>query len=291
MWQLYSLGSITTNCIENILDKRAIKTLPALDNAVASFIRVFLYFVLVVPIGLLFQQPIYWYVSPGVILFGVASAMMATTYTVVIKRVNVTTIAILGYTAPLLFLGIDHLLGEQFSWVQILAILGLISGGIGFSLDRRLEVDRTALLALAGLLLYSGLEIYYLKWMVRHEAVAVITLVVNIWGWSLPFILGWLVVQKKHQLLLSLDARRYARLVVVAKAFDAGTSTLWGIGVTLTTVAQFTAMDVFFPPIMLSLALLAQKVFRVDLGEQLERSTLIRKTSTVLLIVVCGVYV
>ena len=291
MWQAYSLGSIVFNCLEDIADKRAMTRAPGIDSNVATTIRVVLYCLLVIPITALLGQTVSWYISPGIVAFGLASTLMSSAYTVVLKRVNVTTIAVLGYVAPLIFLIIDHAIGERVSLTQGLAVVGLVAGGIGFALDGKLSFDRPTILALGGMFIYSGAEFYYAKWMFKHEGLNVISLFTNVWGWAAAFLVAWLAVRRKLPLLLTKEVISYAKLSTLAKSFDVMTSIAWGVGITMTTTAQFSAMAVFFPPTMLILALVAQMAFHVDLGERIERQTIARKVSMVALLTISGVFV
>lgn len=291
MWQAYSLGSIVFNCMEDITDKRAMTGAPSIDSSVATFVRVVLYCLLVVPITALLGQSVSWYISPGIVAFGLASTLMSSAYTVVLKRVNITTVAVLGYVAPLIFLMIDHAIGESLTMAQMLAIVGLVAGGIGFALDDKLSFDPATVMALGFMLIYSGAEFYYAKWMFKHEGLNVISLFANVWGWAAVFLGAWLAMRRKLSLLLTKQAITYAKLSTLAKSFDVLTSVAWGIGVTMTTVAQFSAMEVFFPPIMLLLALVAQLTFRVDLGEHIEQRAIVRKVSMAAVLAVSGAFI
>jgi hypothetical protein len=291
MWQAYSLGSIICNCLEEITDKRAMNTAQRLDADVATFIRVALYCLLVVPVTALLGQPLSWYISPGIVAIGLASTLMSSAYTVVLKRVNITTVAVLGYVAPILFLLIDRTSGETITATQTFAIFGLVTGGIGFALDDRLRIDRVAILAMALMLVYGGVEFYYAKWMFKHEGLNVISLFANVWGWAAIFLGIGIIARRKWRLLLTRQALTYTKISAVAKTFDVLTSAAWGIGITLTTVAQFSAMEAFFPPIMLILALVVQMALKVDIGERFERRVIGRKALMATLLVVSGAFV
>jgi hypothetical protein len=50
-------------------------------------------------------------------------------------------------------------------------------------------------------------------------------------------------------------------------------------------------MEVFYPPIMLLLALVAQIAFRVDLGAHVERRAIVRKASMAAVLAISGAFV
>lgn len=71
MWQLYALSAIALACLENITDKRAMTGVD-IDADIATFVRELLFCLLVVPITSILGNPVTWYCSPGVILFGLS---------------------------------------------------------------------------------------------------------------------------------------------------------------------------------------------------------------------------
>ena len=109
---------------------------------------------------------------------------MSTAYTLALKRVNVTTLSVLSYIAPLIFLVVDNVIGHTFSAIQIFAIVGLVLGGIGFALDERLTIDAPTLGLLVFMLGYSGAQFYYLQYLHKTEAVTGISFFANVWGGS-----------------------------------------------------------------------------------------------------------
>jgi drug/metabolite transporter (DMT)-like permease len=286
MWQTDSLLATASQCLENITDKRAMRD--EIDGDVASFIRVLLYCLLVVPITSLIGSSVTWHISVGIILFGFASAVMSSAYTQVLKRVDVTTIAVLTYIGPLLFLAIDAGRGHSFSSWQIAGLIGLVVGGIGFVFDGRLKADRMTFAMLGVMFTYSGIEFYYLQYVNRTTGISGISFFASVWAWACAFLLLNLVLRKKWRMLTDKQARQYAALSVVGKSFDVGSSYFSGLALTATTVAQFSAMQVFYPPMMLMLAMTVQHLIRIDLGEQITRTTFARKAGMAVLLVISG---
>lgn len=174
------------------------------------------------PITAIAGQSVGWYCSLGIVVFGLLSALMSTAYTLALKRVNVTTLSVLSYIAPLIFLVVDNVIGHTFSAIQIFAIVGLVLGGIGFALDERLTIDAPTLGLLVFMLGYSGAQFYYLQYLHKTEAVTGISFFANVWGGAAVFLLVHLVVRRKAPLLLTEKAWAYARLSVMAKSFDVG---------------------------------------------------------------------
>lgn len=289
MWQLYALMAIGSNCLENITDKRAMRR--PIDPDVASLIRVALYCVLVVPISAVIGQPATWFCSPGIIASGLSGAFIAAAYTLVMKRVDVTALSVLSYTAPLIFLVIDNAIGYSFTMTQVLGIIGLVIGGIGFALNGRLKLDAGSICLLFLMLSLSGGQSYYLQHLHKTEGLSAISFYANVWGWAGIFLAINVLARGKWSLLLSPDALAYAKLSTVAKSFDSLTSVFAGMALTMTTVAQFSSMEVFYPPMMLCFACIAQQVMGIDLGEQFDKHTMGRKVSMAGILLISGIYV
>ena len=59
----------------------------------------------------------------------------------------------------------------------------------------------------------------------------------------------------------------------------------------ITTVTQFSSIQVFLPLMMLVMVLLAQRVGRLDLGECVDNRTIGRKACMAVWLAGCGVFV
>jgi hypothetical protein len=288
-WPAYALGAISCNCLQDITDKRAMRD--PVDGVVATFIRVALYVLLVIPLTALMGHRLTWYCTPVVLGFAVLNMGMSSAYTLLLRRIHVSTLSIFAYVAPLIFLVVDHLLGQTHTWAQVGAIGGLVLGGIVFALDERPQFDRMTVLALVWTMACSGIEAYYVKHVHATQGLDVITVLANIWGWVAVFLGVVLLVSGRLPRLFTRTAWTYARWSVVGKSFDVMTSYLWSLGVALTTVAQFAAMDVFFPPIMLFLVVVVQKGLRINLGETLTQPAMLRKMAAATVLVISSLFV
>lgn len=288
-WPAYALGAITCNCLQDITDKRAMQG--DVDGLVATFIRVALYVLLVIPLTALMGHPLTWYCTPAVLGFALVSVGMSSAYTLLLRRIHISTLAILAYVAPLIFLLVDHFLGQTHTWMQVGAIAGLVIGGMVFAMDDRPQLDRWTILALIWTMACSGAEAYYVKHVHATEGLDIITVLSNIWGWVAVYLALAVVVSGRWRRLFTRSAWTYARWSVLGKSFDVMNSFLWSMGVALTSVAQFTAMDVFFPPIMLALVFVAQKGLRMNLGETLTSSALLRKAGAAVVLVISSLFV
>lgn len=125
---------------------------------------------------------------------------------------------------------------------------------------------------------------YYLKYLHTTEGLSGVSFLTNTWGWATVFLGIAVVVKRKTSHLMYKSAFTYAKFSALAKTFDVGSAMLTGLALTMTSVSQFSSMNAFFPPMILALSLFVQVVFRVELGEAIEKKTMIRKFASTALI-------
>lgn len=219
------------------------------------------------------------------------ATFMATAYTHVLTKINITTLSILTCVTPLFLLAIDNAIGHDFSITQIFAIAGLVVGGIGFALDEKFKLDVTTLGLLAFLFGSYGGEFYYIQYLNKTEGLSGISFFANAQGWTAIFLAIYLVFRRKLPLLFTRNAFSFARRSALAKSFDVGSSMMAGMALVIATVSQFSSMEIYMPLVMLIMALVAQIVFRVDLGENVERGAIARKASMALVLIISGMFV
>lgn len=142
MWQLFALGAMLATAGENVIDKAALIRDVSLDPLVATFIRPFLFFVAIAFVGLtgwlgelhFFFNWVLWLCVP----FGILSSFL---YTYLLQKIEITSIGAAGYLTPFLFFFIDtSVVTTHFTPLQVIGIILLVAGGIGFSLDARTHV-------------------------------------------------------------------------------------------------------------------------------------------------------
>ena len=288
MWQLLMLFAIFTNCAENIVDKIAMVN--KVDVVVAGLIRVVFWCVLVVPISLLFGQTLTWYFDLGILAFSILSAGISIAYGQILKTVNVTSLSIFTNVVPLFFLFIDNMLGKSFTTTQVIAITGLVVGGIGFVADEKAKLDKKTIAMIMFIAGYSGGEFYYLQYLHEKVGLSGISFFMNIWFWAgvLLFILCF--VQGKLKQLGSPEIRRYMKFIVFSKILDSLSSLFSGLVLTMTTVTQYSSMEAFYAPMTVLFAWTTQGWLRIELDEKMDKKTMIRKGSMVTILTISSLY-
>ena len=297
MWQLFSLGAIFSNTLEETLDKAAMLGSSSLDTFVAALIRNVIVFGIAVVAALAFYRT-----APGILVslpiiwWGFVYAIQAISYTWILKYIEITAASVTFALLPLLFLPIDIFLRhEPLTAIQILGILILVSGGLVFFARKDLSKNlsnKKYLLMMLGVLIFDaivfGSEGYIFKnYYEQYEVAPVIFLVsgmLYMCGFLLVFAaIRWAFVGNTIQLQ---GAIAYARGTSLAKLADYGNIFLTLRALTLATVTQVTAMKVLHPLVLLIVTMVAQHKLNVDLDEAFTKQTAIQKATGIALVVI-----
>ncbi len=261
----------------------------------ATWIRNVIALVISFIAAILLQQslPVVIFSFP-IVLFGILYAIQALTYSVFLRYVEITTSSILSSLIPLVFLPIDlYILHAYFLPRQIIGIAILIIGGIIFFAKRNIasiSPTKRHISIFLGIILFNvityGFEAYLFKdyfesgqlstadFLVSVSTVAFVCL-------TLVFI-GKLLHSRKRFSLQQHAA--YIKGSITAKLADYGNSFFFLQTLTLTSVTQTASMNVFYPVILLGVAILFQHGFKVKLEEYFDRKSLVQKICGIILI-------
>jgi low temperature requirement protein LtrA len=105
------------------------------------------------------------------------------------------------------------------------------------------------------------------------------------------FLFLYVLISGQAKVLFSRNAWQYARYCVAAKSIDALVSFFWCAGIVLTTVAQMASMEIFFPILVLIVATVGQRCFKLELGETLHGHALVRKSFAACLLALSATFV
>lgn len=289
---LYSLLGLFSNALENSFDKHSLLQESSLDYAVATFYRVFVYTLIITLVGLLgWAGGLRFLFDWKIVSFGVFGALNSLSYTYALRRIEVTNIGTIAYIAPVFFLLIDTaLLHTPLSSLQILGVICLAVGGIGFSIDgatRRIkkELSLPVLSIFIFWLIYGGIEAYFFKFMNATQGVNATTFFTNVWAWSGVTLLILVLAQRKSLLLFTKSVSRFVTISVFSKSCDVGSTLFTAQALVLASVSQVTAMGALSPLVLFAVASLLQGIFRVSLNERLDRANFMWKFAMILLLV------
>lgn len=295
MWQIFSLLGMFTNALENSIDKYSILKEAKLDYAVATFLRVFVYMVIIALVGLIIpSQKLHFFLNWQIILMGIFGALNSLSYTYALRRIEVTNIGTMTYVAPVLFLLIDlYWLHTPLSLLQILGIFFLAVGGVGFSIDGatkklKKEISLSVLGIFVFWLLYGGIESYVFKYFNATQGINATTLFANIWAWSALILLVLVLVQNKTKILFTSSSRQFIKKSILSKSCDVGTTLFVAQALIIASVSQVSAMGALSPIILFLTTFIIQGIFNFQINERLDKDNFIWKAVMILLLVTGG---
>ncbi|MDB5260108.1 MAG: hypothetical protein JWN37_339 [Candidatus Nomurabacteria bacterium] len=295
MWQVFSLLGLFANAFENSLDKYSLINGKSLDYAITTFYRVVVFTAILVIFGL------FWYggnlsvlVDWRIILFGLLSALYGLSYTVALKKIEVTNIGTITYIGPAVFLLIDTvLLHVPLSLLQGMGVLLLVIGGIGFSIDgvtKKLKKELS--LSIFGIFIfwsaYGGIEAYLFKFMHASYGIDAPTFFSNTWAWAGISLLFLILIQRKGRMLFDGPVRIFVTRSVFSKTCDASSTLFTAQALTLASVSQVSAMEALSPLILFFVTFLIQGVLHYSLNERLDRKSFAWKAFMIVLLVAGG---
>lgn len=295
MWQLYVLGSLFASAGEDVVDKVAIVSHRRIDSTVATFWRIFLFFVctlIIAGIGILggFQ----FIFVPVVFLVAFLSIINSFIWTSLLRRVEITGLAAITYLAPFLYLAIDtRLLHTSLSAGEIVGIFLMVLGGFSFAIDGKThhmkkELSPFVWLMFIYMALYSGAESYAFKYVHASYGTSAIGFVLSYGLLMCVGLLAVVIVRGKTRLLWKSTAKKYIPYVTVSKAFDSISTLLWTQALTLAAVSQVSAMGALEPIVLFASTIVVQDIMRFRTGEKLDRRRTRWKAAAISMLVVGG---
>lgn len=295
MWQIFSLLGSFSNALENVLDKSSLTTDEKLDNTVVTFVRVFIFTVLLsVPGFLGFLGGINFYHTWSIMIFGLISALYSYSYTYALERIEVTTIGTIVYVGPVVYLLIDTLyLGISLSLYQFVGVLLLVIGGIGFSLDSKTYTLKKGLSFFTFSififwLAYSGIDSYFFKHLHTEFGLNGLSYLLSIWFWATIFLFILLLIQGKMYLVFSRSVRFFAKKSIISKSCDSASMLFETKALTLASVSQVSAMGALSPLMLFITTVIVQGGLKMKVGEDLSRQSVIWKATMIGVLIVGG---
>ena len=297
MWQLFSLGAILSNTLEETIDKAAMLGSSSLDTFVAALIRnMIVFFIAIAAAVLLYREFPTLTMSVPIIWWGFVYAIQSISYTWILKYVEMTAASVTFALLPLVFLPIDIFLRhEQITNTQIFGVTLLVLGGLVFFARRDLSTklsNKKYLLMMAGVLAFDavvfGSEGYIFKAQFERYELAPASFLVSGMLYMCAFLAIFLIIRYSlvGNKLKVQGAIAYAKGTSLAKLADYGNIFLTLQALTLATVTQVMAMKVLHPLFLLVITMIVQQKLNVDLEEAFTRETVVQKVSGIVLVVI-----
>ena len=285
MWQLLTLTALFFGSTEQIIDKIVVVGYKTMDTLVASFYRNFVYFVIAVVLGLtgVFGKVQIFFSWP-ILLLALLSIGNAIFYTYLLKNIELTGSAAIGYATPFLFLLIDvFVVKSPINALQITGVILLIAGGLIFSISpETFRIKKEYTKYIWGIFLFemvcSGIEYYTFKHYNSAIGLNEVSYLISTWLLvSVGFVILIALFNKWRKLRPVATHDHFLAKETASKFFDFINSLLWLRALTLTAVSKVNALASFEPLMLLILLYIVHRAFKLKTGEKFDRRSAYQK--------------
>jgi uncharacterized membrane protein len=298
MWELLALGSLFALAIENIIDKASLVKYENVDIIVASFWRTVFFFLFITFFGVSFFPLGYLHFSfyPLLLIAAPFSTISSLSYTLLLKKVEVTSLATLSYLTPVFFLIIDtHILHLNFSPRIIMGIVMLTIGGVSFTWNRkvnlRTKINPRVLVSFLFTLFWNGFLAYSFKFLNITKGLNGISFFSSLWFLNSLLLLLLICFNSSLKLLIQNQSISYSKQVIISKGFDALSTVLWVSALTLVAVSRLNALESLYPLILLLFVLGSRIIFKYKLTENLDRDIILIKFASAFCLLLGGILI
>lgn len=295
MWQAYSVLSSFFSAFEESIDKANIVRQKTIGLFAATWIRNVAYTVIAFFAALLIEGhgEKLLFTAP-ILMLGAVNAANSIFYTVLLQRLEITASGILFELTPFVFLFTDmYVTRSRLSPPEVLGIFLLVVGGWTF-LGAKSSIaakDRKKKLAIGGIflfnLVYYGFYSYLFKYYSAYRHVTETRFLLS-GGIATVFFLSIvclasMVLQKRVPPRKHVVAH-FTAISFTSKIADYASSYFFLSALALASVAQVSAMESFYPVILMLVVIVLQGWMHVRMKERLDRKSLAHKLAGVVLI-------
>lgn len=293
MWQLYALGALIFQAGEEIVDKIVVISDLAIDTLVATFYRNAAYFLIALVVGLSgILGPMTFLLSWPIVLVGLFFIGSALFYTYLLKHIELTGASALGYTRPIIFLLVDvWILKADFTGAQIIGVLLLIAGGLLFvvnPLTRRLKSEYTPYIWL--IFLYETISYAAEFYIFMYYADKGLNEISFVFSTNVVMMIGLALITLWKGTWTNIKAlvghHHYLLKMLLSKGCDFINVILLYNALKLATVSQVSAVEAFYPLILLAALYILQQDWKFKTGEKFDRVNLAQKSFGTIVLVV-----
>ncbi|MBP6884697.1 MAG: hypothetical protein KBC17_02640 [Candidatus Pacebacteria bacterium] len=295
MWQLYSLGSTFFTALGQSVDKATIVRQKSIGLLTATWIRIGMYSLIAYFAGfIILGEAPSLLLGPMIVLLGLTNAFNSYFYSVLLKRLEITTSGIFFNLAPIIFLFVDIVvLKRGLSIAEVSGIFLLVFGGILFLGRKKLvaKFGKEKRLAIFGMFLfnvfYIGFQNYLFQYYSSHYHISETNYLLSMALATFFFITIFIVLKSLLGQGESNSFRvclRYAGGSFFSKIADYGSTFFFLMAIATASVSQVSAMQAFFPIMLMFLVLIIQGRMHIKMHEDLSKKALMHKIAGVVLI-------
>ncbi len=297
MWQFFALGSLFASAGESVVDKYALVSDRKIDYVVATFWRLLFFSLLTLAVGVIgWAGPLHLALTPAVVFIAFLSLLNSLCYTYLMWHVEVTEIGVIAYLAPFAFLGIDTtILQTHFSSGEIVGIILLVLGGLGFAIDAKThhmkkDLSLRVWVMFAFGIFFTGALAYTLKY-VNANGINSVSFFVSYGLLASAGLLAITILRGRSRKLFAKPALVYLPRILISKAFDTVSSLFWAQALLLASVSKVSAIGALQPFVLFVLTVFMQKVLKMRVDEKLNRTRMEWKAAAMCFLVVGGMLV
>ncbi len=284
MWQLLALLAIVAVSLQDVVDKWAMVSNRTIDASVATFWRNALAFIFTLAVGVWgILGPLTWYFDLWILAFALMLVCTSYLYTYMLRRVEVTSIEMDNYLAPLIFLAVDVVLVEAtLSFAQIVGVLLLACGGFLLTMDgkthhRKREFSPKVFGIILFWIAYGGFQYYLFKHLHETQGLSSVSFMASTYVIVIGIMLLVVVARGKYKALFNAASARYLPPVALSKGLDTAATLLTLTAITYASVSQVSAIGALAPLMLLVIAVFVQKETRFNIRERVDRANIVWK--------------
>ena len=298
MWQSYALGSVIAKAFGGITDKAAFVRDTRVDTYIASFYRMFFFSIVAIIVGYAgVLGTLHFFFHWVILIVAPIEVLASVMYTQLLRQVEITSIAAVGYVAPIIFFLIDTLLlGVHLTPTQTLGIILLAFGGIAFSIDGKTHHFKRMPLKTWSSIFFVfvvtiGAEAYSFKYLNTTYDINGLSFYATLEIVVALILLGLVVYKRKTSQLFSRPARVYVPYALAGKSLDVFYSVMYTSAITIASVSQVSAFVALTPLMLFLFTATAQTFFKIRLHENLDHKHTPWKLGAMVVLVVGGLLV
>ena len=284
LWYIFVILGVIFHSFERIIDKKLVVRKKGLDPLTCAFIRNLCFYISILFIGIFgFFGKIEFFFSLIIVVWSFFHVIASITYDYLIKKNQVIKFEGITFLFSIFLIGIDKYFFEiDYSFLALIGALFLIYGGILVSKNKyskkNKKVDYVNYLFFSYHFLISIIQVYIFKYNNITYGINEITHYTNTWFYVSLFFLLFMLIKKKHILFFKISKENNFFLKTLLSKFLDSISGLFMLkAISLSSVSKVHLFGSISPIIFFIIVLFLSKILKVDLEEDFNNKSLLRK--------------
>lgn len=278
-WFVLCFFGILSNCVENILDKKAL-IITNLNDYLTSAIRLWFYvFFAFVLFYIIYGNFIIPSFNLVYLFLGLLSSFNSIAYSNILNKNQTTLLALLPIIVPVFFLLFEILSGINFNLISLISILITIFGGYIFLDFKNIYFDKKTIFMFCIMFLYIVIEYFYVKDFYTRNNIKPLEFFFNLVLISAitSTIIFFITLKNNKNVFLIKDIKKYLIYGGIAKFFDALSTYFYFEALLIISFSYYTAFNLLYLPILLLSLYFTQKILKIDIEEKFDKRSSLKK--------------